>query len=253
MAHSIQFTPDFVWVPPGAIRSFDANLNLLKWFFTHSTVQGGWVKLDFLAKSDAELRQLVETVPDFGTAARNLTSFRNLLFHLSSEHRFSEDQVTQIGTLITDWNAQGVETLKRYCPDEPATASNYRLLVVWAGKAEQMIAYVQRKIAHSCAIVDTFGKFREDFDKLNPLMNKLVVGCVTKMECQVAGKKSLESQEKCLKHIKAYFATVPHYEDDDSLHLYLQTLIPGMTVGDRTIQQMKAARGARTLHKKNPS
>ncbi|MCP4295048.1 MAG: hypothetical protein GY786_05535, partial [Proteobacteria bacterium] len=84
------------------------------------------MKLDFLAKSDAELRQLVETCPDFGTAARDLMSFRNLLFHLSSEHRFSEDQVTQIGTLITDWNAQAKETLKRYCPEEPATASNYR-------------------------------------------------------------------------------------------------------------------------------
>ena len=186
------------------------------------------MKLDFLAKSDAELRQLVETCPDFGTATRDLMSFRNLLFHLSSEHRLSEDQVTQIGTLITDWNAQAKETLKRYCPEEPATASNYRLLVVWAGKAEKMIAYVQRKIALSCAIVDTFGKFREDVDKLNPLMNKLVVGCVTKMECQVAGKKSLESQEKCLKQILAYFSTVPSYEDADSLHLYLQTLIPGM-------------------------
>ena len=142
MAHSIQFTPDFSWVPPGAIRSFDTNLSLLKWFFTHATVQGGWVKLDFLGKSDAELRQLVETVPDFGTAARNLISFRNLLFHLGSEHRFSEDQVNQIGTLITDWSAQGVETLKRYCPDEPGTASSYRLLVVWAQKAEKLIAYL---------------------------------------------------------------------------------------------------------------
>ena len=89
MAHNIQFTAGHTWTPPGVIRGFETNLPLLRWFFAHATVQGGWVKLDYLAKSDQELRNLVETVPDFGTATRDLSSFRALLFHLGSEHRLS--------------------------------------------------------------------------------------------------------------------------------------------------------------------
>ena len=67
---------------------------------------------------------------------------------------------------------------------------------------------------------------------------------------QAAGQLALQSQEKCLKQIRFYFATLPPYEDDATLQVCLQTLVPGINVAERSIAQMKGARAARTLHKK---
>ena len=55
-------------------------------------------------------------------------------------------------------------------------------------------------------------------------MNKMVVGCATKMEWQAAGQLALQSQEKCLKQIRSYFATLPPYEDFYSFNVYYAEL-----------------------------
>ena len=84
MAHAVQFSKDYNWTAPVPIRSFEVNVALMRWFFTHAQVGGGWVKLDFLSKSDAELGELVRAVPDFGEARRDFRSFRVLLTHLGT-------------------------------------------------------------------------------------------------------------------------------------------------------------------------
>ena len=82
------------------------------------------MKLDSLSKSDAELEELVRAVPDFGEARRDFRSFRVLLAHLGTPHRFTDEQVGQIGELITGWNGQAVTVLKTYSPEAPAAAKS---------------------------------------------------------------------------------------------------------------------------------
>lgn len=242
MAHSIQFSADYRWIPPGAIRSFETNLSLLRWFFTHAQVNGDWIKLDWLSKSDAELGELVRTVPDFGEAKRNLSTFRVLLFHLGTSHRFSDDQINQIDELISGWDDHAKDVLRRYSPDVAPNASGYLLLTEWAKKAELLVQYIQKKTAFACQIVETYASFRRDVDLLQPLMNNMVIGRTTKVDCQAAGGNALTSQEKCLTAIKSYFDTLPPYDDDPTLAVCLQTLVPGVEVADRTIVQLRTAK-----------
>ena len=43
--------------------------------------------------------------------------------------------------MITESSGQAKETLKWYSPDEPETATGYRLLTLWAKKVELLIQY----------------------------------------------------------------------------------------------------------------
>jgi hypothetical protein len=111
------------------IRGYDANLALLRWFFQHSQVAGGWIKFDYLAKSDGEIAALKAAVPDLGNPLRDLNSFRTILYHLSSHQRFTDEQVVQIGTLIVGWSPQAMDVLKSYIPAEPPNSKGYTLLL----------------------------------------------------------------------------------------------------------------------------
>ena len=42
-------------IQPLPIRDFQKNLDLIRWFLQHGVVAGGWIKSDFLRRSDTEL------------------------------------------------------------------------------------------------------------------------------------------------------------------------------------------------------
>ena len=181
MAHSVKYNREYAWAGPVQIRGYDANLALLRWFFQHSQVAGGWIKFDYLAKSDGELTALKAAVPDLGNPVRDLNSFRTILYHLSSHQRFTDEQVVQIGTLIVGWSPQAMDVLKSYSPAEPPDSKGYTLLCKWAGVAEATLKFFMRKIAHSCGIIDTYLRFRAEVDKLQPLMNEMTIGRSNKL------------------------------------------------------------------------
>ena len=120
-AHNVRYSSDFHWTQPVPIRGFEANHALLRWFFQHSQVAGNWVKFDFLTKSDGELGALRTAVPDLGTLARDLSSFRTILFHISNQQRFTEEQIKQINALIVAWADQWLfyRATAQGCPLRP--------------------------------------------------------------------------------------------------------------------------------------
>ena len=134
-AHNVRYSSDFHWTQPVPIRGFEANHALLRWFFQHSQVAGNWVKFDFLTKSDGEMGALRTAVPDLGTLARDLSSFRTILFHISNLQRFTEEQIEQINALIVAWSDQAMVVLQSYSPGVPPGASGYVLLCRWAALA----------------------------------------------------------------------------------------------------------------------
>ena len=146
--HNVRYSSDYHWVQPVPIRGFEANLALLRWFFQHGQVAGNWVKFDFLSKSDGELQAARTAVPDLGTLARDLGSFRTILYHLSIEQRFTPEEIEQIDALILAWSDQAMAVLASYSPGIPAGTSGYVLLTKWAKIGETTMVYLMKKNAH---------------------------------------------------------------------------------------------------------
>ena len=138
MAHSVRYSSEYAWAGPVQIRGFDANLALLRWFFQHSQVAGGWIKFDYLAKSDGEIAALKAAVPDLGNPLQDLNRFRTILYHLSSHQRFTDEQVVQIGS------PQAMDVLKSYSPAELPDSKGYTLMCKWAGVAEATLKFFMR-------------------------------------------------------------------------------------------------------------
>ena len=166
-AHSVRYSPEYNYSDPVEIRSFDKNLEILRWFFQHSLPGGGWITFDFLSKSDGELGQLRTSVPDLGIPKRDLSSFRTILHHLGTLHRFTDPQVAQIVALITAWSGQAGDILRSYYPDEPPDANLYLLLTKWARLMESVLQYFMRKLSNSCRIMDSYAVFRAKADIFN--------------------------------------------------------------------------------------
>ena len=111
---------------------------------------------NFLVRSDGELQELCTAVPDLGVLTRSLGSFRTLLHHLVSVHRFSEEQVQTINALIQDWSEDPVTTLRTYCTVLGPDASAYQMLCHWAGITTDAIRYLMEKTAHAAGILKTY-------------------------------------------------------------------------------------------------
>ena len=251
MAHSVKYSKDYSWIAPVSIRHFETNLVIMRWFFQHATCDAGWIKFDFLSKSDGELTALRTAVPDIGTPKRDLFSFRTVLYHLSTSHRFSAEEITQINTLITTWSALAMDVLRSYSPNAPQDATGYFLLTQWANLAESVLQYLMRKTAHACSIIDTYQVFRGNVDLLQPLMNKMIIGKSTKLACQQAGELAIDSQDICKVAIQSYFENLPAWDHDPTLQVFLCTLVPGTLVDNQqTIAQLKTAKTGKTLHKR---
>ena len=248
--HNVRYSSDYHWVQPVPIRGFEANLALLRWFFQHSQVAGNWVKFDYLSKSDGELQAARTAVPDLGTLARDLGSFRTILYHLSIEQRFSPEEIEQIDALILGWSDQAMAVLASYSPGIPAGTSGYVLLTKWAVLGETTMVYLMKKNAHGCGIINTYLKFRSQVDKLQPLMHQMVIGRTNKISCQTAGGVALDIQEQCRVQIMSYFDTLPPWDDGNTLPDFLSTLVPGTTVVDANIAQLRAYKNQRTLHRR---
>jgi hypothetical protein len=195
--HSVRYSPEYIWTEPVEIRSFDKNLEILRWFFQHSQPGEGWIRFDFLSKSDGELTALRTSIPDLGTPRRDLNSFRTILCHLGTLHRFTDPQVAQIVALITAWSGQAGEILRSYCPGEAQDATLYLLLTRWARLMESVLQYFMRKVSHSCRIINTYAVFRAKVDVLQPLMNGMIIGRTTKLACQQAGGLAMDAQDLC--------------------------------------------------------
>ena len=215
-AHNVRYSSDFHWTQPVPIRGFEANHALLRWFFQHSQVAGNWVKFDFLSKSDGELQAVRTAVPDLGTLARDLSSFRTILYHLSNLQRFTAEEIEQIDALIVAWSDQAMVVLGSYSPGLPPGTFGYVLLTRWAVLGETTLVYLMKKTAHSCGIINTYLKFRSQVDKLQPLMHQMVIGRTNKVSCQTAGGLALDIQEQCRDQIMSYFDTAPPWDDGNT-------------------------------------
>ena len=249
-AHNVRFSADYNWIQPIAIRGYDTTLALLRWFFQHSQVQGNWIKFDYLSKSDGELTALRTAVPDLGTLTRDLGSFRTLLFHLSNHQRFSDEQNEAISTLITAWSDRATDVLRSYSPQAAPETTGYELLCTWADLGERTLLFLMKKTANSCGIINTYLKFRSQVDKLQPLTNEMVIGRTNKLSCQTAGGLALDMQKLCREQIASYFSVVPPWEDLPTLGDFLSTFVPGTTVIDVNIVQLRGYKNQRTLHKR---
>ena len=209
MAHNVDYSSTFLWAAPGPLRGFEATHTVIRWFIRHSTTAGGWVNCNFLVRSDGELQELTTAVPDLGVLSRSLGSFRTLLFHLSSPHRFNEEQMTTINALITGWSDDAVTTLSGYCRDLEPDATAYQMLCRWAELTTDAIRYLMEKTAHAAGILTTYAKFREQADILPDLINQMIIGRATKLECQHAGGLALDRQGECQQEIVKYFTPAP--------------------------------------------
>jgi hypothetical protein len=251
MAHNVDFSSDFLWAAPGPIRGFEANHTIIRWVIHHSTIAGGWVNSNFLVRSDGELQELCTAVPDLGVLTRSLGSFRTLLHHLSSVHCFSEEQVQTINALIQDWSEDAVTTLRTYCTVLGPDASAYQMLCHWAGITTDAIRYLMEKTAHAAGILKTYAKFREQADLLPDLINQMIIGRATKLQCQTACGFALDRQDECQQEIVKYFTLVPPYDDWPTLAEFFSTLVPNTVCNENyTILQLKGFKNAKTLHRR---
>ena len=81
-------------------------------------------------------------------------------------------------------------------------------------------------------------------------MNEMVIGRTNKLSCQTAGGIALDMQKLCREQIVSYFSAVPPWEDLPTLGDFLSTFVPGTTVIDINIVQLRGYKNQRTLHKR---
>jgi hypothetical protein len=93
------------------------------------TIDGNWLKLKILQRSDAELLALTGILPAIGDLQQDFQSGRNVFFHLAQCHRFTEIQVTQLDALLVAKHANMGQLLKSCDDTATATATAFLPLV----------------------------------------------------------------------------------------------------------------------------
>ena len=95
-----------------------------------------------------------------------------------------------------------------------------------------------------------FSPFKTSVDNLLPALNGLVLGRMTKPECQTLGAAAVRLQEICYEAVEAYFAIpMPEHFLGDSVQSFLRTFLEDVHIlEDFCILTIKTRTRRGTLH-----
>jgi hypothetical protein len=69
---------------PAVIRGFDQNVILMEWALQHIQIDGNWLSLKILERSDQELLALSGALPAIGDLQQDFQTGRDIFFHFTS-------------------------------------------------------------------------------------------------------------------------------------------------------------------------
>jgi hypothetical protein len=172
-----------------------------------------------------------------------------VFFHLKNHLRFSPEQVAELDAIIAD-KAENMEALLRSYFPESTGLSIYRVFTQWANLGFKSWIFFRDKCHWATQIFLTFPPFKTAVDNLLPALNGLVLGKVTKPECQTLGAGAVRLQESCYKAIEEYFGIpMPDYFLEDTIQAFLRTFLEELQVlEDFTVQVIKNRTRRGTLH-----
>ena len=167
---------------PAVIRGFDQNVILLQWALQHMTIDGNWLNLKILQRSDAELLALSGALPAIGDLQQDFQSGRNIFVHLAQCHRFTVVQVMQLDALLLAKHPNMAQLLKSYDSTATEESTLYLLFCHWSSLGYHTYKFFMQSTAAAVDIVATFPPMKTLIDALPPLLNGLVLGSSTKSD-----------------------------------------------------------------------
>ena len=237
------------WEPPNEIHGFLDNKTLITWALKFISFEGNWILLRPLSCSKPELKTLSDSIPDVGTLKYDHQSALTVFFHLANHLRFSVEQIAELDTLIIA-KADNMEGLLRsYFPNSTGQ-SVYKVFTQWAGLGFKSWTFLMNKCHWATQILLRFSPFKTSVDNLLPALNGLVLGRMTKPECQVLGAAAVQLQEACFEAVEAYFTIpMPEHFLGDSVQSFLRTFLEEVHVlEDFCILTIKTRTRRSTLH-----
>ena len=117
---------------PTLIRGFDQNVILLEWALRYIEIDGNWLILRILQRSDQDLLALTTALPAIGTLQQDFHTARDIFYHLGQCHRFTAVQVDQLDALLLAKNANMNQLLRSYDRNATAESSLYLMFCHWA-------------------------------------------------------------------------------------------------------------------------
>ena len=90
-------------------------------------------------------------------------------------------------------------------------------------------------------MIQCFKDLQNSADLLSPLRNKMSIGMVSKQACSAAGKETIDCQDALMASIVKYFSHVLEYRDEPTSELFLQNLVPDLSIIAGGIIQLSAA------------
>ena len=117
---------------PAMIRGFDQNVTLLEWALRYIGIDGNWLSLRILQRSDQELLALSTALPAIGMLQQDLHTGRNIFYHLAQCHQFTAVQVEQLDALLLAKHANMGQLLRSYDRNATAESSLYLMFCHWA-------------------------------------------------------------------------------------------------------------------------
>ena len=139
--------------------------------------------------------------------------------------------------------------LRSYFP-ESTGQSVYKVFTQWDGLGFKSWTFFMYKCYWACQIFLRFSPFKTSVDNLLPALNGLVLGRMTKPECQTLGAAAVRLQETCYEAVEAYFAIpMPEHFLGDSVQSFLRTFLEDVHIlEDFSILTIKTRTRRGTLH-----
>jgi hypothetical protein len=147
---------------PAVVHGYEQNVVLLTWALQHTTIDGNWLNLKILQRSDAELLALTTALPAIGNLTQDFQSARDIFFHLA--HRFTEHQVTEIDALLCYANIGQMS--RSYDPTAAQESSLYLLFCHWASLGYLLFKFFMMSTADAVDISKSFPPMKTSIDGL---------------------------------------------------------------------------------------